>query len=47
MAENASVETPLVDIRHLKEYFPINTGWFKTTPLKAVEQAETLEGGEE
>ncbi|MBR3385612.1 MAG: ABC transporter ATP-binding protein, partial [Atopobiaceae bacterium] len=37
MAENASVETPLVDIRHLKEYFPINTGWFKTTPLKAVD----------
>ncbi len=30
-------ETPLVDVRHLKEYFPVNTGFFKTTPLKAVD----------
>ena len=47
MAENASVETPLVDIRHLKEYFPINTGWFKTTPLKAVDDVSfTIRRGE-
>ncbi len=30
-------ERPLVEVQHLKEYFPINTGWFKTTPLKAVD----------
>ena len=30
-------ETPLVDVRHLKEYFPVNTGFFKSTPLKAVD----------
>ena len=29
--------TPLVQVRHLKEYFPVNTGFFKTTPLKAVD----------
>lgn len=28
---------PLVDVRHLKEYFPIRTGFFTTTPLKAVD----------
>ena len=28
---------PLVQVRHLKEYFPINTGFFKSTPLKAVD----------
>ena len=36
MAEN-TIETPLVDVRHLKEYFPVNTGFFKSTPLKAVD----------
>ena len=30
-------DAPLVEVRHLKEYFPINTGFFKTTPLKAVD----------
>jgi oligopeptide transport system ATP-binding protein len=30
-------ETPLVDVRHLKEYFPVNTGFFKSIPLKAVD----------
>ncbi|MBQ9057889.1 MAG: ATP-binding cassette domain-containing protein [Atopobiaceae bacterium] len=29
--------TPLIEVRNLKEYFPINTGWFRTTPLKAVD----------
>ena len=28
---------PLVDVRHLKEYFPITTGFMKTTMLKAVD----------
>ena len=27
----------LVEVKHLKEYFPINTGMFKTQPLKAVD----------
>ena len=27
----------LVDIKHLKEYFNVNVGFFKTKPLKAVD----------
>ena len=27
----------LVEVKHLKEYFPINTGMFQTKPLKAVD----------
>ncbi len=27
----------LVDVQHLKEYFNINMGWFKSKPLKAVD----------
>lgn len=27
----------LVEVKHLKEYFNVNTGLFKTTPLKAVD----------
>lgn len=30
-------EHPLVEVKHLKQYFPIRTGFFKTTPLKAVD----------
>ena len=30
-------EQPLVDVRHLKQYFPVKTGLFGTTPLKAVD----------
>ena len=30
-------ERPLVDVKHLKQYFPIKTGLFGTTPLKAVD----------
>ncbi len=30
-------ERPLVEVKNLKEYFYINTGFFKTTPLKAVD----------
>ena len=28
---------PLVQVKHLKEYFPVSTGFFKSTPLKAVD----------
>jgi oligopeptide transport system ATP-binding protein len=34
---NSVSERPLVEVKHLKEYFPVNTGFFKTTPLKAVD----------
>ena len=27
----------LIEVEHLKQYFPIRTGFFKTTPLKAVD----------
>jgi len=30
-------ETPLIEVRNLKEYFNINMGMFKTKPLKAVD----------
>ena len=44
MAEN---QTPLVDIRHLKEYFNINVGPFQTKPLKAVDDVSfTIKKGE-
>ena len=29
--------TPLVEVRHLKEYFPISVGMFRSKPLKAVD----------
>ena len=45
MAEHSS--TPLVDIRHLKEYFNINVGPFQTKPLKAVDDVSfTINRGE-
>ena len=44
MAEN---QTPLVDVRHLKEYFYISTGPFTTKPLKAVDDVSfTIRRGE-
>ena len=27
----------LLEVRDLKQYFPIHTGWFQNTPLKAVD----------
>ena len=37
----------LVEIRHLKEYFNINVGFFKTKPLKAVDDVSfTIKRGE-
>ncbi|ERI05771.1 dipeptide ABC transporter ATP-binding protein [Atopobium sp. oral taxon 810] len=34
---SANEETPLVEIRNLKKYFPVKTGFFGSTPLKAVD----------
>ena len=46
--ENTKKE-PLIRVSHLKQYFPISMGFFKTMPLKAVddisfdiEEGETL-----
>lgn len=40
-------KAPLVDVRDLKQYFPINTGFFRTTQLKAVDGVSfTIEKGE-
>jgi oligopeptide transport system ATP-binding protein len=43
------MSTPLLEVKNLKQYFPIKTGLFETTPLKAVDdvsfalaQGETL-----
>ncbi len=45
MAQNNN--TPLVDIRHLKEYFNITVGPFRTKPLKAVDDVSfTINRGE-
>ncbi len=30
-------ERPLVEVKNLKQYFPVRTGFFTTTPLKAVD----------
>lgn len=39
--------TPLVEVRHLKEYFDINMGLFKTKPLKAVDDVSfSIQKGE-
>ena len=46
MAKTIS-DRPLVEVRHLKEYFPVNTGFFKSTPLKAVDDVSfTIMRGE-
>ena len=42
-----SGNTPLVEVKHLKEYFPINVGMLKTKPLKAVDDVSfTIRRGE-
>ena len=47
MADIQTNETPLVDVRNLKEYFPVTTGFFKQKPLKAVDDVSfTIERGE-
>ena len=35
-SKNRDVQ-PLIEVSHLKQYFPINTGFFQTKPLKAVD----------
>ena len=40
-------ENTLVEVRHLKEYFNINVGMFKSKPLKAVDDVSfTIKKGE-
>ena len=42
-----SAETPLVEVKNLKQYFNINTGLFKSKPLKAVDGVSfTIKEGE-
>ena len=42
-----SNNTSLVEVKHLKQYFPITTGFLKTTPLKAVDDVSfTIGRGE-
>ncbi|MBP5270410.1 MAG: ATP-binding cassette domain-containing protein [Clostridia bacterium] len=44
---NGTGNTPLVEVRHLKEYFDINVGLFRTKPLKAVDDVSfTINRGE-
>ena len=43
----SSSEKPMLEVRNLKEYFPISTGFFKTTMLKAVDDISfTIRKGE-
>ena len=38
---------PIIEVKDLKQYFPINMGWFKTKPLKAVDGVSfTINKGE-
>ena len=38
---------PLIEVKNLKEYFPVNVGMFKTIPLKAVDDVSfTINKGE-
>ena len=37
MSNQSKNGEPLIRVSHLKQYFPINTGFFKTKPLKAVD----------
>ena len=47
MSENTSRQTPLLQVKNLKQYFPINNGFFKTQMLKAVDDISfDIENGE-
>ena len=37
MADSVKKDTPLVEVKNLKQYFDINVGLFKSKPLKAVD----------
>ena len=42
-----NISTPLIEVKNLKQYFPIKTGLFKTEPLKAVDGVSfTIDEGE-
>ena len=41
------MNTPLIEVRNLKQYFPIKTGLFKTELLKAVDDVSfSIDEGE-
>ena len=43
----SAANTPLVEVKNLKQYFPITTGFLKTTMLKAVDDVSfTIDRGE-
>ena len=47
MGKNAQGETPLVEVKHLKQYFDISVGMFAAKPLKAVDDVSfTIKKGE-
>ena len=47
MMSMPSSQTPMLEVKNLKEYFPISTGFFKTTMLKAVDDISfTIQKGE-
>ncbi len=37
MSNENNHSEPLIRVSHLKQYFPINVGFFRTKPLKAVD----------
>ena len=37
MSENKNMDLPLIEVKNLKQHFPITVGPFKTKPLKAVD----------
>ena len=42
-----SDKTPIIEVKNLKQYFPISTGMFRTKPLKAVDDVSfTINKGE-
>ena len=43
----AAVSEHILEVKDLKQYFPVSTGWFKKTPLKAVDGVSfTIDKGE-
>ena len=47
MSEEMKQDMPLVEVKHLKQYFDISEGFFKSRPLKAVDDVSfTIKKGE-
>ena len=45
--QNIPADDVLLDVRHLKQYFDINMGFFRSKPLKAVDDVSfTIKRGE-